>query len=138
MTTAAARQTASIARAIAAAGTTDPAELAAYLVTEAGVKKPRTQANRVRTPRDKINAAKRNLNALAKDVAAMGDEEDIIGLAELSKDIDALLGEVIRYQNKTTGRSWAWMGNLFGITRQAAQQRWGKAPRIDAQVIVNL
>ena len=84
--------------------------------------------------------ARRILRAYARRVAD-GDVEALIamtGLAEeidaaigqavtgLAQDIDAAIGQAV-IGLRAVGYSWAEIGDRLGITRQAAQQRWGRA-----------
>jgi hypothetical protein len=42
----------------------------------------------------------------------------------LAKEIDTAIGEAVKGL-RASGYSWAEIGSRLGITRQAAQQRWG-------------
>jgi hypothetical protein len=60
--------------------------------------------------------ARRVLRAYARGVAD-GDVEALSLMLGLSAEIDTAIGY-----------SWAEIGSRLGITRQAAQQRWGARP----------
>jgi hypothetical protein len=67
--------------------------------------------------------AKRIVRAYSRRVAA-GDIEAIHDLANLSTHVDEAIADAIGGL-RTFGYSWAEIGNRLGISRQAAQQRWG-------------
>ena len=56
---------------------------------------------------------------------ACGDIDALTGLATLSADLDHAIYEAITALRARHGYSWADIGTRLGITRQAAQQRWG-------------
>ena len=67
----------------------------------------------------------RVLRAYARRVAA-GDVEALTLMLGLSADLDNAIGQAVTGL-RGFGYSWAEIGNRLGITRQAAQQRWGNA-----------
>jgi hypothetical protein len=67
--------------------------------------------------------ARRILAAYARRVAT-GDIEALIAMTGLAADIDTALREAVTGL-RAFGYSWAEIGSRLGITRQAAQQRWG-------------
>jgi hypothetical protein len=67
--------------------------------------------------------ARRILRAYARRVA-IGDIDALTHLTELSADIDTAVGQAVT-SLRGVGYSWADIGARLGITRQAAQQRWG-------------
>jgi hypothetical protein len=69
--------------------------------------------------------ARRVLRAYARRVAT-GDVEAITLMIGLSDEIDAAIGQAVTGL-RAFGYSWAEIGSRLGITRQAAQQRWGRA-----------
>ena len=56
---------------------------------------------------------------------ASGDIDALTGMATLSADLDHAITEAITALRTRHGYSWADIGTRLGITRQAAQQRWG-------------
>ena len=56
---------------------------------------------------------------------ASGDIDALTGMANLSGDLDYAIAEAITALRARHGYSWADIGHRLGITRQAAQQRWG-------------
>ncbi len=58
---------------------------------------------------------------------ARGDIEGLAALAEIAISLDAAMRLAIQGL-RTHGYSWADIASRLGITRQAAQQRWGGDP----------
>jgi hypothetical protein len=69
---------------------------------------------------------RRAIAAYARRVAS-GDIEAVRDLVALSTDIDHAIGQAV-IGLREFGYSWADIANQLGITRQAAQQRWGGEP----------
>ena len=69
--------------------------------------------------------AHRILRAYARRVAD-GDVEALTLMLGLSAEIDAAIGQAVKGL-RAFGYSWAEIGTRLGVTRQAAQQRWGHA-----------
>ena len=91
------------------------------------VKDPLTPGRAGRTvENDEFAAfARRVLRACARRVAD-GDVEALTLMPGLSAEIDTAIGQAIKGLREF-GYSWAEIGSRLGITRQAAQQRWGHA-----------
>ena len=70
--------------------------------------------------------AHRILTAYARRIAG-GDLESLPLLTALSADIDTAIGQAITGL-RAFGYSWADIAARLGVTRQAAQQRWGARP----------
>jgi hypothetical protein len=70
--------------------------------------------------------AHRILTAYARRIAS-GDLESLPLLTALSADIDTAIGQAITGL-RAFGYSWADIAARLGVTRQAAQQRWGTRP----------
>jgi len=68
--------------------------------------------------------AQRILRAYARRIAASGDIESLTLMIRLADDIDTAIGEAVTGL-RGFGYSWAEIGSRLGVTRQAAQQRWG-------------
>jgi hypothetical protein len=66
---------------------------------------------------------RRVIVAHARRVAS-GDVEALRGLVGLSDHLDTALVDAVRGL-RAFGYSWAEIGTRLGISRQAAQQRWG-------------
>jgi hypothetical protein len=67
--------------------------------------------------------ARRVLRAYARRVA-IGDIDALTSMTDLSAEIDTAIGHAVTGL-RSFGYSWADIGTRLGITRQAAQQRWG-------------
>jgi hypothetical protein len=70
--------------------------------------------------------ARRVLRAYARRVAD-GDVEALTLMLGLSAEIDDAIAQAVGGL-RGFGYSWAEIGSRLGITRQAAQQRWGARP----------
>ena len=67
--------------------------------------------------------ARRIIRAYARRVGT-GDVEALADMVGLSTDLDAAIGQAVTGL-RAFGYSWTEIGDRLGITRQAAQQRWG-------------
>jgi hypothetical protein len=67
--------------------------------------------------------ARRVIRAAGRRVAA-GDVEGLADLLRLSGELDGAIDAAVTGL-RTGGYSWAEIATRIGITRQAAQQRWG-------------
>jgi hypothetical protein len=67
---------------------------------------------------------RRVVRAYGRRVAA-GDIDSIYDMARLADDVDAAIRDAITELRARHGYSWADIGLRLGVTRQAAQQRWG-------------
>ena len=67
--------------------------------------------------------ARRVIRAHSRRVAA-GDIDALAAVAALADDLDTAIRDAITGLRQR-GYSWADIGIRLGITRQAAQQRWG-------------
>ena len=70
--------------------------------------------------------ARRILKACARRIAA-GDIESLGLMAELADAVDSSIRDAVTGLREH-GYSWTDIGSRFGVTRQAAQQRWGNRP----------
>ena len=68
--------------------------------------------------------ARRILRAYTRRVAD-GDVEALAVLLGLSAEIETAIAQAVTGL-RASGYSWAEIGSRLGITRQAAQQRWGR------------
>jgi hypothetical protein len=96
------------------------------------IRDPRSDVNRPLTPKRRKPAAEndeyaafacRVIAAYSRRIAR-GDIDAITGMAALAGDLDAAICRAVTGLRKR-GYSWAEIGARLGITRQAAQQRWG-------------
>jgi hypothetical protein len=92
------------------------------------VKTPLTsnRAVRVRENEEYAAFARRVLRAYARRVAT-GDVEALTLMTDLAEEIDSAISQAVTGL-RGFGYSWAEIGSRLGITRQAAQQRWGGTP----------
>ena len=67
--------------------------------------------------------ARRVLRAYAHRIAT-GDIEALADLTSLASEVDTVIRDAITGL-RAFGYSWAEIGSRLGVTRQAAQQRWG-------------
>ena len=91
------------------------------------VKAPLTANRRARPVENDDYAAfaRRILRAYARRIAT-GDVEALTLMLGLSAEIDTAITQAVTGL-RGFGYSWAEIGSRLGITRQAAQQRWGHA-----------
>ena len=83
------------------------------------------RAARVRENDEYAAFARRVLRAYARRVAT-GDVEALTLMTDLSDEIDSAISQAVKGLREF-GYSWAEIGSRLGVTRQAAQQRWGRA-----------
>jgi hypothetical protein len=65
----------------------------------------------------------RVLRAYSRRIA-QGDIDALEDMRDLAAEIDTAMGQAVTGL-RAKGYSWAEIGTRLGITRQAAQQRWG-------------
>ncbi|MFE9872196.1 hypothetical protein ACFYON_16310 [Micromonospora sp. NPDC005686] len=88
---------------------------------------PRQQRRRDVVENDAFAAfARRIIRAHGRRVAD-GDVEALRDLVTLSTDLDQAITDAV-IGLRQFGYSWAEIGSRLGISRQAAQQRWGDRP----------
>jgi hypothetical protein len=83
------------------------------------------RARRLAENDDYAAFARRILRAHARRVVC-GDVDALTLMLGLSAEIDTAIGQAVTGL-RAFGYSWADIGSRLGITRQAAQQRWGQA-----------
>ena len=66
---------------------------------------------------------RRMLRAYARRVG-QADDVDLAVMADLAREVDDLVAAAVAAQ-RAGGRSWGDVGRALGVTRQAAQQRFG-------------
>ena len=103
----------------------DTASSAASPAGQDAVKTPLTPNRRARLVENDDYAAfaRRVLRAYARRIAD-GDVEALGLMLGLSAEIDTAIGQAVTGLRRF-GYSWAEIGSRLGVTRQAAQQRWG-------------
>jgi hypothetical protein len=68
--------------------------------------------------------ARRILRAYSRRIAT-GDVESLAHMIGLADDINDAIAKAVTGL-RDAGYSWAEIGSRLGVTRQAAQQRWGR------------
>jgi hypothetical protein len=68
--------------------------------------------------------ARRILRAYARRIGT-GDIEALADITALATDVDEAIRQAVTGLRRDYGYSWAEIGLRLGVTRQAAQQRWG-------------
>lgn len=101
------------------ASTSGPASRPGGVKARLTAKRPRRQVEN-----DEYGAfVRRVLRAYSRRVGD-GDVEALVLLVGLAEEIDAAMAEAVK-SLRTRGYSWAEIGSRLGVSRQAAQQRWG-------------
>jgi hypothetical protein len=72
-----------------------------------------------------LSMVRRLLRAAAKRVGN-ADEVELAELVEMRNHLEQAIAEAVTIQRQTWGRSWAEIGRGLGVSRQAAQQHYGK------------
>ena len=57
---------------------------------------------------------------------ATGDADALAGMTGLATKLDEAIGQAVNGLRKA-GYSWVEIAARLGVTRQAAQQRWGRS-----------
>ena len=94
-----------------------------------GVNRSLTPKRRKRVTENDEYAAflTRALRAYSRRIAS-GDIDALTAMATLATDLDHAIDRGHHRTAARHGYSWADIGTRLGITRQAAQQRWGTTP----------
>lgn len=69
---------------------------------------------------------KRMIRAYGRRVAD-ADDVDLAQMLELRAELETAISAAVAGQRERHGRSWAEIARGLGVTRQAAQMRYGKA-----------
>jgi hypothetical protein len=86
----------------------------------------RNRRTRARVENDDYAAFARRIVAAHGRRIAAGDVERLRDLVALAEEVDHATTVAVAGLRRV-GYSWAEIANRLGITRQAAQQRWGAA-----------
>lgn len=84
-----------------------------------------TRRRRERETQDIADFLRRMLKAYGRRVAD-SDDYDLAEMADVMVEMENAMQAAVDGQRER-GASWATIGSAFGITRQAAQQRFGRA-----------
>ena len=96
---------------------------------QAPQKRP-SAVNRRLTPKPRVENeeyaafVRRFFHAYARRIAS-GDIDALAGMVAFTADMEAIIHRVVTGLREQHGYSWAEIGLRLGVTRQAAQQRWG-------------
>lgn len=80
---------------------------------------------RERETMEYLGAARRFIRRAGERVAD-ADEFELAELVALRTDLEAAIRVAVEGQRTGAGRSWAYIGAALGITRQSAQERYGR------------
>ena len=90
-----------------------------------GLARPRSRRRRQTVENDAYTAfCSRIIRAAGKRIAA-GDVEGLPDLLALQDELDKATADAVRGL-RGFGYSWADIASRLGVSRQAAQQRWGE------------
>lgn len=81
-------------------------------------------ARRERDPLEMVEFARRAIRAAGRHVAG-ADEFELAEFVALREELEAVIATAVDGQ-RAVGRSWAYIGDALGISRQAAQQRYAE------------
>ena len=84
----------------------------------------RKRSSRVVENYDYAAFLRRIIRAYSRRIA-IGDIEALPDMTRLADDLDMAIRDAITELRSRQGYSWADIGLRLGVTRQAAQQRWG-------------
>ena len=94
-----------------------------------GVKARLTPNRRQRTVENdeyaRFSSERRSMRAYARRVAR-GDVEALADMTGLATELDEAIAQAV-IGLRDAGYSWAEIAARLGVTRQAAQQRWGRS-----------
>lgn len=79
---------------------------------------------REREPLEMVEFARRAIKAAGRHVE-YADEFELAELVSLRDDLEEVIRKAVDGQ-RSFGRSWAYIGDALGITRQTAHERYGQ------------
>lgn len=89
--------------------------------------KPDLTPKRERETPEYAAMLRRMLRAYARRVGD-ADDVDLAEMVELRDELEAAIRAAVWGQRRNHGASWADIGRGLGVTRQAAQMRYGEPP----------
>ena len=84
----------------------------------------RRPARTVETP-DYAGFLRRSIRAMERRVGSDGDLESLAELVQLETELQATIQRTVDRLRDEHGFSWSEIGRVLGVSRQAAQQRYG-------------
>jgi hypothetical protein len=69
---------------------------------------------------------RRMLRAMGRRAVTDGDLDALADMVAIHDEMAALIGDTVEGLRVDRGYSWADIGRAAGVSRQAAQQRWGR------------
>lgn len=85
-------------------------------------------SRRHREPVDIAAMIGRMLDALGARIKD-ADPDDLALLFDLQHKLERVTADTVRHMNAEQDMSWATIGRVAGVTRQAAWERWSRAPQ---------
>lgn len=80
-----------------------------------------------------LGMVRRMLRAASRRVAE-ADEFELAELVSLREDLEEAIATAISGQRESGGRSWASIAEALGISKQGAQQRYGRKPSTERPI----
>jgi len=105
--------------------------LAAYEARDARRARGRARNRDLEMPAQ-IARISRQLPALARHMATIGDVTDLPAFVALQREMDQLLVEAVTRLHDEIGYSWTEVGQVLGVSRQAARQRFADKAGLSA------
>lgn len=87
--------------------------------------RPRKRRRREVETTDYLKFCRRILRAAGRRVAE-GDPIDLADLVEVRRELDEVIGTAVVGMRERYGYSWTEIGRELGVTRQSAQQTYGR------------
>lgn len=103
--------------------------------TTAPAAKPKSK-RKPKTIAENIAGIRRMLRSTAMRIVDEGDLDHFVELAGLKAEIDEQIDYVVRaLRSEPHCFSWTEIGDQFGISRQAAQKRWGHLDTVNPRKV---
>jgi hypothetical protein len=106
-------------------------ELVAYRAKEARRARARERNRQLEMPAQ-IARLRRQLPALGRHMATIGDVGDLHAFAAMQDEMGEILGAAVRRLHDECGYSWADIGEALGVSKQAAHKRFSVNPGLTA------
>ncbi len=86
-------------------------------------------AKRAREHGEYVGMLRRMIRACGRRIGD-ADEVDLADMLTLRDELETAIAEAVRGQ-RARGESWAYIGRGLGVSRQAAQMRYGYVDRVN-------